>query len=327
MSSLRVTGTPGRGMICSNTEIDSLHGPPSACDHRGKMDPLELVRLSGLMALTSGRADVLVGLIDGPVALDHPALMSGNTRTLEGGATCRGVGSSSCQHGTFVAGILSARRGSEAPAIAPDCTLVVRPVFSDATREGLPPSASPRELAEAIVDCVQAGVNVINLSAALTGGSFGADRDLAEALDFTARRGVLMVAAAGNQGALAGTAIVSHSWVISVVACDRVGRPLAQSNLSRSIGVGGLGGPGDGVVSLAPSGEAAVFSGTSVAAPFVAAAAALLWSLFPEATVAEVKSALLAPTAGRRRMVAPPLLDAWGAYEVLAADRTRMAVS
>ena len=75
-------------------------------------------------------------------------------------------------HGTFVAGILSARRGSAAPSICPDCTLVVRPIFpeSGGKRDGAP-SASPRELARAIRDCIAAGSHVVNLSAAIQGGS------------------------------------------------------------------------------------------------------------------------------------------------------------
>ena len=80
------------------------------------------------------------------------------------------------------------------------------------------------------------------------------------------------------------------------------------------------------MVSLAPEGVPAVSAGTSIAVPFVAGAAALLWSLFPAATAAEIKRALLSRPTGRRRTVIPPLLDAWGAYEVLARGRARRTV-
>jgi subtilisin family serine protease len=291
------------------------------------LDPLQLVRLPGLMALTRGRADLAVGLLDGPVALEHPDLATGNVRTLHGiPGACRSPGSASCRHGTFVAGVLAARRGARAPAIAPDCTLLVRPVFSEARTVGELPSATPGELVEAIVDCVDAGARVLNLSAALAGGPFGTDRGLEEALQYTVRRGVLVVAAAGNQGAVAGSVITRHPWVIPVVAYGRAGRPLAQSNLGRSVGSGGLGAPGEHVVSLASEGEPAVSAGTSIAVPFVAGAAALLWSVFPGAAASAVKHALLTSPAGRRRTVVPPLLDAWGAYEVLSGSRARRAV-
>jgi len=41
-------------------------------------------------------------------------------------------GRPACSHGTLVAGVLSARRDSLHPGICPGCTLVVRPIFSDA---------------------------------------------------------------------------------------------------------------------------------------------------------------------------------------------------
>ena len=235
------------------------------------------------------------------------------------------IESASCRHGTFIAGVLAARRGSQAPAIAPDCTLLIRSVFSEAAAVWQLPSATPQVLAEAIVDCVEAGAWVLNLSAALIGGWFGTDGNLREALDYTVRRGVLVIAAAGNQGVVAGSAITRHPWVIPVVAYAQSGRTLAQSNVGRASGIRGVGGPGEGVVSLAPEGGPALAGGTSVAAPFVTGAAALLWSLFPAATAAEIKNALLSSRAGRRRTVIPPLLDARAAYEVLSASRVRSA--
>jgi subtilisin family serine protease len=276
------------------------------------------------MALTRGRADLVIGLLDGPVALDHPDLANGTVRTLSGTpGACRDPSSAACRHGTFVAGILAARRGTSAPAIAPECSLLVRPIFLEAGPWGELPSATPGELAEAIVACVDAGARVLNLSAALAGGSFGGERELGEALGYTVQRGVLVVAAAGNQGAMAGSAITRHPWVIPVVAYGRGGRPLTRSNLGRSVGIGGLGAPGEGVVSLAPEGQPAVWAGTSIAAPFVTGAAALLWSIFPGVAAIEIKRALLSSPAGRRRTVVPPQLDAWAAYEVLSGSRAR----
>jgi subtilisin family serine protease len=291
------------------------------------MDPLDVVRLPRLMALTSGRAEVVVGLLDGPVSHDHPELASENIWSLAGmPGTCRETASASCWHGTFVAGILAARRNAQAPAIAPGCALLVRPIFPESGAGGKLPSATAEDLAEAIVDCVDAGARILNLSAALTGRSFATERKLWEILDYAARQGVLVVAAAGNQGTVAGSAIIRHPWVVPVVGCSGQGRPLAQSNLGRSIGSRGLGAPGEGIVSLTPKGEPAVSGGTSIAAPFVTGSAALLWSLFPDATAVEIRQALLSSPMVRRTTVVPPLLDAWGAYEVLSGSRARTAV-
>src|SRR5262249_21008476 len=134
------------------------------------MTPLDLVRLTPLMDRTSGRPDVTIGLIDGPVLINHPELSSQHLREVpgNGSAACTQANSVACLHGSFVAGILSGKRGSVAPAICPDCTLVVRAIFAEARQaNGEMPSATPEELAQAILECVNAGARVLNISAAL----------------------------------------------------------------------------------------------------------------------------------------------------------------
>jgi subtilisin family serine protease len=287
------------------------------------MGPLEIVKLDRLMQRSSGRSQVVIGLIDGPVAMDHPDLSVAHIREFPGqhGASCSLASSVACLHGTFVAGMLCARRGSSAPAICPDCTLLVRPIFTETpTADAQMPSATPEELATAITDVIGAGANVINLSAALAQPSSRGERQLEQALDYAAQRGVLVVAAAGNQGTVGSSAITRHPWVIPVVACDLQGRPTAESNLGSSIGRWGLAAPGQGIVSLGAGGKPQTSSGTSAAAPFVTGAIALLWSEFPGATAAQIKVALVQAGRPPRRTIAPPLLDAWAAYEAMSRN-------
>jgi subtilisin family serine protease len=266
----------------------------------------------------------MVGLIDGPVALSHADLAAAKIREIPGRlrGTCNRANSAACVHGTFVAGILSAKRSSVAPAICPDCTLLVRPIFAETeTGNGEMPSAAPEELASAIVECIDAGALVINLSAALTRPSPKGERRLEDALDYAARRGVIIVAAAGNQGTVGSSAITRHPWVIPVVACNLRGRPISYSNVGNSIGRRGLSAPGEDVTSLGSDGKQLTFGGTSAAAPFVTGAVALLCSEFPAATAAQVKAAVTQPYGLRRTTVVPPLLDAWTAYQVMATSR------
>ena len=284
------------------------------------MTPLDLVRLTPLIDRTSGRPEVTIGLIDGPVVMDHPELANQHIREIpgNGNATCTQANSTACLHGTFVAGILSAKRGSAAPAICPNCTLLVRPIFAETTAaNGDMPSATPEKLAQAILDCIEAGARVLNMSAALAQPSMKNERTLEEALDQAARRGVIVVAAAGNQGTLGSTAITCHPWVIPVVGYDLQGRPMNHSNLGNSIGRRGLGAPGDRITSLGAEGEPLTFGGTSAAAPFVTGAIALLWSEFPTATATEIKLAATHARIPRRTTVVPPLLDAWAAYQTM----------
>ncbi|MGH3775706.1 MAG: S8 family peptidase [Pseudonocardiaceae bacterium] len=276
------------------------------------------------MELTSGRRDIVVGLLDGPVAMGHPALTNDSFRELSGSVGgCAQAGSPGCRHGTFVAGILVARRGGAAPAICPDCSLLVRPIFAETMSDGQRlPSTTPQQLATAIGECVDAGARVLNLSAGMTEPSTRDERELRDALNYAARHGAVVVAAAGNQATLGSSAITRHPWVVPVVGYGLNGRPAAHSNLGSSMGKRGLGAPGENVTSLSPQGEPLTQAGTSFAAPFVTGAIALLWSQFPNATAAEIKSAVTGCHGPRRTSVTPPLLDAWGAYQMLSATQS-----
>jgi subtilisin family serine protease len=114
-------------------------------------DSSALVGLTALMGITAGVPDVSVALIDGPIVADHPDLVTENIRRLspitnEPG----GAGGAATAHGTFVAGMLAARRGSGAPAICPGCMLLVRPIFPEIASDNAEmPSATPDEVAEA----------------------------------------------------------------------------------------------------------------------------------------------------------------------------------
>lgn len=219
-----------------------------------RMNPLDLVNLTPLMERTSGRPEIIVGLIDGPVAINHPDLARKNIREMPGrlSSTCTQASSAACLHGTFVAGILSAKRNAPAPAICPNCTVLVRPIFAEtAPGNGRVPSATPEELAAAIIETIAAGARVLNLSLALAQPSTKGQRELAEALDYAASRGVIPVAA-GNQGTIGSTVITRHPWVIPVVAYDLGGRPLRESNLGSSLGRRGVGAPGEDTHSSPP---------------------------------------------------------------------------
>jgi subtilisin family serine protease len=185
------------------------------------------------------------------------------------------------------------------------------------------PNATPDELAEAIIDSVDAGARVINLSSALAQPSPKAESKLEEALDYAARRQIIIVAAAGNQGTIGSSVITRHPWVIPVAACSVQGRPLSESNLGGSIGRQGLSAPGENITSLGTNGKPQIFSGTSAAAPFVTGAIALLWSEFPDASGAKVKLAITRRGRQPRNAVVPAVLDAEAAYQAMAFAHNR----
>jgi subtilisin family serine protease len=302
----RVRAADGTRMITSHVTTDGW----DAC-----------LRASGLdevMALGEGGPALAVAVLDGPVAVDHPAL-AGAALSVAGDAAiaCVVAGGAGCGHGTAVAGMLAAGRETPARGICAGVRVIVRPIFGD----DQPARAEPAVLAQAIVEAIDAGAWIVNVSAAFSGAVPIGDRGLRAALDLAARRGVIVVAAAGNEGRVGGSPLVSHPWVIAVAACDTEGRPLAGTNLGASIARGGLCAPAVGVVALAAGGGYGPFGGSSAAAPQVSGAIALAWSASPASTGAEIRAAVHASAAASRRGlglargIAPPLLDAPAVYD------------
>lgn len=210
-------------------------------------------------------------------------------------------------HGTHVAGIAAgdastpAGGGRVASGVAPKAYLGNYKVFVP-TVSGLSPNANAPEIVAAIEAAVRDGMDVINFS----GGEFEIEpsRDVvAQALDAAAAAGVVPVVAAGNsygdEGAGSVTSPGNAAGAITVGAADFAGGRASFADFS-SVGPTPLSlrlkpdvaAPGVNVLSSVPGGWA-FFEGTSMAAPHVAGAAALLRQRHPSWTVAQIKSALV----------------------------------
>lgn len=273
------------------------------------MDVFSLANLIPLTDATAGRSDVVIGIIDGPVDSSHPALREADLRPVSSGAaTCQTRESPACGHGTFITGILAASRDSEAPGISPGCAMLGRPIFCEAMDPGKCLRVTPADLASALWEVMDAGAKIINLSLGMADTALLDHPDLNEAYDHALQKGVIIVGASGNHGRVGRVALFNHPWVIPVVSCNLRGEVEGGANLGASVGKRGLTAPGVGITSLSNSGGYTKMSGTSAAAPFVTGAAALLWSLFPEASAAQIRRVLLRPGVHRRSVV-PPRLD------------------
>jgi hypothetical protein len=99
------------------------------------VNPRDYVGLTALTEVTGGSPGVTVAVIDGPVALDHAAFAGQRIREVPGGpaSACATGASAACALGTFMAGMLAARRDSEnrRPALHPVSGSETRRVFLD----------------------------------------------------------------------------------------------------------------------------------------------------------------------------------------------------
>lgn len=217
--------------------------------------------------------------------------------------------SSDSSHGTHVAGIAAgnprtrATGGRTVSGVAPQAYIGNYKVFVQ-TDVGLSPNANSPAIVAAIEAAVADGMDVVNFS----GGEpeIEPQRDIvALALDAAAAAGVVPVVAAGNDyndlGAGSVSSPANSTRAITVGAVEIRGNPATSAHADFS-SVGpttislrlkpDVAAPGVSVLSSASDGWSR-FSGTSMASPHVAGAAALLRQRHPTWTVAQIKSALV----------------------------------
>ena len=259
--------------------------------------------------VTATGAGVIVAIVDTGIDLDHPEFTG---RMLTG--TCIGDPSTKCAgaaalgaddegHGTHVAGIVAAANdGVGKTGVAPGASLMPVKVLDS---HG---SGSYSDVAGGIVYAAAHGADVINLS---LGGS-SSSTTLLSALQ-TAAPTAVIIAAAGNSGnryspsypAAYATALNVVGSMIIVGSVDSNNK---ISSFSQTPGAGGctlsrtarvcfkdvfLVAPGRNIYSTYPDNTYATMSGTSMATPYVAGAAALVLSASPYLTPQQVVSILL----------------------------------
>ncbi|MEU8418878.1 S8 family serine peptidase [Amycolatopsis japonica] len=194
-------------------------------------------------------------------------------------------------HGTHVASTILGS-GGRFQGVAPDAGLLAGKVLGDDGSGGWSEIISGMEWA------VAEGAKVINLS---LGGEDGADIDPLEAAvnRLTKEHGVLFVIAAGNEGERgAGTvgSPGSADAALTVGAVDRADAPAPFSSRGPRRGDNAvkpeITAPGVAIVAAKAGGDHQPMSGTSMATPHVAGAAALLVQQHPDWGPERIKAGL-----------------------------------
>jgi len=170
--------------------------------------------------------------------------------------------------------------------------------------------ARASDISDAVAQCRASGAKIISLS--LSGDQMS--DPMKEEVDAFYNSGGLMIAAAGNQGIYREAMPASYPAVISVAAVDETGEHWSASNNATTVE---LAAPGVRITSTAINSRGnlvyANYSGTSMAVPHVAAAAALIWSHHPECTNVQIRYAL----AYTAENVGPRGCDAFTGYGVI----------
>jgi subtilisin family serine protease len=192
-------------------------------------------------------------------------------------------------HGTHTAGTLGAMGNNGAGVVGVNWKAQIMPLkFLDASGSG-----SDLGAAAALNYSVNMGARVSNNSY----GGGGGGRTLGNAIENAGNRGALFVAASGNTGTNNdATANYPSSYpydnIIAVAAIDSGGNRPNFSNYGAT--TVDLAAPGYNIESTTRGGGYGYMTGTSMASPHVAGAAALVLAAHPGWTAAQVKGALMA---------------------------------
>ena len=250
-------------------------------------DPLaggqwELQRIGAQSALRylkslSPSRPAVVAVIDTGIDTTHPDLRGASLRSP--------VSDDRSGHGTAVAGLIAAVGDNNEGMTS--LNLQGRLVKVRSYPALAVPQPDALDIAEAIVDATDDGVDVINMS-------FGGLGDAPHAVDVAIKRaqdaGVILVAAAGNRtgGDARDQWPANISGVIVAGAVDRYGYPTSFSSSVSGVSRG-IWAPGEGICTVS-EGSYARMSGTSMAAPMVSGVIATLRAFCPRLSAGEAYS-------------------------------------
>lgn len=241
-------------------------------------EPAEIAGLDRLWGETKGDPRICIAVLDGPVDRSHPSLASANLTTLHTLAPNAGAQGSATRHGTHVASILFGQRAGPLLGLAPDCRGLLVPIYGDAP-DGSIVSSTQLDLARAILLAAEEGAHIINVSGGEPSPTGTGDPLLEEAVGKCAQHGILIVAAAGNEGCSCLHVPGALPMALAVGAMDSKGDPLPSSNWGKAYAKQGILAPGERIWGAIPGGQLAAESGTSYATSIVSGIAALLLSL------------------------------------------------
>ena len=288
--------------------------------------------------ITHGSPEVLVAVLDTGVDLSHVQLAGkvalGPDVCADDRPLCASPGDNN-GHGTFVAGLIAAGTddGVGIASLGWDTRALDIKVLDD---QG---NGDTMDEATGIYDAVAAGARVINLS--LTNepcsagpSDCGPDPDSETAVEYAIAHGVVVVSAAGNFDSREPVYPASYPGVLSVAAGtdQALVNPSgggAYLDFSEYGNAANIAAPGIDVLSTWDDGNYAVESGTSMAAPHVAAAAALVIAADPALSGPQVTT-LLRQTASPLGAGSSPIdggfLNAGAAVQAAASHRLPRAL-
>jgi thermitase len=281
---LRASATPNDPLYVDEYGLNNLGQTGGAAD--ADIDAPEGWDLAGLGAFPS-TGGVKVGIVDTGIDKTHPDLAGkavGCATSYNAGLLIHnGLCADDNGHGSHVSGTISANTNNATgvSGVAFNSPIVMCKALATAAGTGL-----TSDIANCINWVSTQGVKVLSMS---LGGGDNATLKAAVQKAYNNGNGVLIVAAAGNDGDATLNYPAAYSEVVSVAATDNRDHRASFSNANGDVEIAG---PGVDVESTYTGGLYMSLSGTSMATPHVAGVAAVIADLNPTANAATLRSKL-----------------------------------
>ncbi|WP_051778679.1 type VII secretion-associated serine protease mycosin [Kitasatospora phosalacinea] len=287
-------------------------GPAIASDPiRGSEWPLDAQHFQADKTWALSRGDgVTIAVVDSGVAASHPDLagqvLPGTSLLGDGGDGRSDTSGDS--HGTAVSGIIAGTGGADGQGmtgLAPGAKILPVKVTAD-------DQVSPSTVAQGIVWAVDHGAKIVNVSI----GTESPDPLLKQAVAYALRQDAVVVASAGNEGEKGNPVQYPAAFpgVLSVSGVNQDGSFWAPSESGASVAVAA---PASDVYSTNDQGQYVHAEGTSYAAAYVSATAALIRSRWPQLTQGQVVRRIITGTKEHR--AAPDARFGYGLLDPLSA--------
>jgi len=248
-------------VMATPSEVLTFNDP-----YREKQWALSQIQMQGLWPTATGGAGILVAILDTGIDQDHEDL-EGKV-VFEANLTDSPAPGDVYGHGTHIAGIIAAysNNGVGIVGVAPECQLINIKVADDRGR------CDASRIARGIIWAVDKGANVINVSIELGEPS----PELEEAVNYAWGQGVVIIAAAGNEGTQSPVYPAAYEHCIAVAATRQDNTLAPLSNYGDWVDAAA---PGFNIYSTLPDDSYGYKSGTSFATAYVSGLAALLFGV------------------------------------------------
>ena len=257
---------------------------------------IDKIQLPDAWNISTGSNTILVGIIDSGIAASHPELSSKVNATLSISPSPDYTAplEDAHGHGTKVAGVIGAATNNSTGIAGATwnvqlVSLRVGYRYYDPETGEYSHKLHTDAIVEAIVYAAEAGIPILNLS----GGRYTWKTNLHDAI---ANYPGIFICSAGNDGLATDTTPHYPSGydlpnIISVGASESDDEPWSDSNYGYT--TVDLFAPGANIYTTTNDGEYDSTNGTSLAAPYVSGVAALMLSVRPHLTPANIKSILM----------------------------------